>query len=370
MVKSWARRATFGEMREGVGKAGASGDLQQDLRQVDLRQPGSDRSPQGQQRRRRVKPVERTQHQLLLVVHGLEAHGGIGRQARGNRPIGLIQFGRQRRQGRRRLGGQSEAAANHGARGFPLRAGQQAGTWIGVAPAGSDEDLAATQRTAQFVEYAKRIGAHVDAAVLAQHIALPRLRDHVLRRRRDWIDTHLVQPQPREARCDRFAGGAGVEANVLQQRRQEEPHRTPACIQFTIVDIVRWTDQGLNVVQCLCQCLAWDACKHRGEWIACEFRIEQRAAGCGQGGRGLIEILEGAQARLLIGLAGGAEELVQQHVQHFDHVVLGGRLQAVHEGDQRGQATRRWQSRDGGDLGGAGEARERGEPAGRHRSSG
>lgn len=196
-------------------------------------------------------------------------------------------------------------------------------------------------------------------------MTLPGLGDHVPGCKRRWLDPYLVSPQPIKARHNRHTGRAGLEPDVLQQGRQEDPHGAIACLQLAVVHVVRRAHQRLDVHQRLFQRCARNAREHRVAQLAVgKRRIEYRPAGRRQHRGGLIKIFDTAPPRLLVGFGGIAEERMEQQVQHFDYVVLGRCLQAVDEGDQGSQAAHRRQTADGGDLGGAGKARERGEPAG------
>ena len=72
---------------------------------------------------------------------------------------------------------------------------------------------------------------------------------------------------------------------------------------------------------------------HPNQIAISECWIKKSAAGRCQYGGGPIEILKASQPRLLVGFSGIAEKFVEQHIKHFDHVVLRGRFQAVDEGN-------------------------------------
>ena len=72
-------RMALADMGEGVGKAGACGDFQHDVRQVDLRHPGRDGRLQGDEAGRPLDLVERAEHQLVAAVAAFDPGGWVAR---------------------------------------------------------------------------------------------------------------------------------------------------------------------------------------------------------------------------------------------------------------------------------------------------
>ena len=152
-----ARRA-LGQVRECLHAARARGNLQQDFRQIDARHARPDLFAQLDQRRRFLQRLQWAEHQFSPVADRLEAHRVVLGQTRGNAPVGLVQFLRQRGQSGRGLHGQAQRTADDGPGGFPLGTGQQTSTRIGVAPARADEHIAPANRHGQPVECAEGEG--------------------------------------------------------------------------------------------------------------------------------------------------------------------------------------------------------------------
>jgi hypothetical protein len=73
-----------------------------------------------------------------------------------------------------------------------------------------------------------------------------------------------------------------------------------------------------------------------------------------QGGSRLVQILERPQP-CLISRDRLAEQIVQEHLQHFQHLVLCGGFQTMDEGHERRDPGRRWHAADGLSLGAVGE---------------
>ena len=70
-------RRALADVRERGGEAGATGDLDQDLRQIDPGQPCCHGVTQRQQRRWLLDFIEGAQDQLVLAVDALKAHRRI-----------------------------------------------------------------------------------------------------------------------------------------------------------------------------------------------------------------------------------------------------------------------------------------------------
>ena len=158
-------RMALADMGESVGKAGACGDLQHDVRQVDPRHPGRDGRLQGDEAGRPLDLVERAQHQLVPAVSALDPGSRIawaGWQRPGARrgPASGSEIAHLRLGIRRPV----EGAADGQACGVPCFAAQQAAPGIGVAYAGRDEHVAPLQPGPETFEGGEDVGAVVDDA--------------------------------------------------------------------------------------------------------------------------------------------------------------------------------------------------------------
>jgi hypothetical protein len=108
-------------------------------------------------------------------------------------------------------------------------------------------------------------------------------------------------------------------------------------LQVLIVDIVGGPHQGADRLQRLRQQVARNRREHRGaQFIVGQRRIQQDLAGRCQNGRGEVQILQGAQPRLLVCLQRLAEQVLQHLIQDIQCVVVRSGLQAMHERYQGG----------------------------------
>lgn len=190
------------------------------------------------------------------------------------------------------------------------------------------------------LQQAKGVGAKVDAAALAQGVALPSLADDFLRSLVGWPAAVEIVAQPVESGHHRLADGACLEAEVLQHGRQIAPDAAVVFGQSQVIDIVGRADQGADALQRLLKHFSGDLrenlAAHR---LVGQGRVKQRPAGLRQGGRGGIHVLERPQPGFFVGLHGIAEQAAQQRFQDFQRVVL--RLGTVGKTRQGGNLAQR-----------------------------
>ncbi len=134
-------RVALADMGEGVSEAGARGDLQHGVRQIDLRHAGRDGRLQGDEAGRPFELVERAEHQLVAVVASFDPGGWVVGQVGGDLTPGAIQPGGQIADLRLGIERTVQGAADSQACGVPGLPTQQALPRVGVADAGRDEHV-------------------------------------------------------------------------------------------------------------------------------------------------------------------------------------------------------------------------------------
>ena len=193
----------------------------------------------------------------------------------------------------------------------------------------------------------------IDAAIFAQNVPLPRFSDHFSWRIVAGFLAGHVDSQPIKGSNDRLTGHIRAEAYVLDQCWQETTHRLVLGVQLLIIDIVGWSDQRIDAFERQREGVAWNLLEQTCAQITIrQTGVQQHLAGAGQRSRRLIQILERAQSRFLVCLDGVTKQFTQEYLQHFQSIVLCAGFQAMHEGNQGGQAAWIRQAKDGADLGG------------------
>ena len=148
-------RMALADMGEGVGEARSRGNLQHDVRQVDLRHAGRDGRLQGDEAGRPFDLIERTDHQFVPAMAAFDPGRRIVRQVGGDLTPGAIQPGSEIAHFCLRIRATVERAADSQACGVPGFATQQAVPWVGVAHTSGNEDIAPLQTGAKASRAAK-----------------------------------------------------------------------------------------------------------------------------------------------------------------------------------------------------------------------
>ena len=136
--------------------------------------------------------------------------------------------------------------------------------------------------------------------------------------------------------------------------------------QFGEVEVARGPDDGIDLLQ---RCLDHPA-RHDGERRLAHGAIfdrvvHQHAARAAELERRSVEIADRAEPGFLADRGCVGEQRGDHDVEQVEHVVLRGRLQRPHEGEQRRHAPLQRHSRHGLRLGDGREPGERRDPAGR-----
>jgi hypothetical protein len=94
----------------------------------------------------------------------------------------------------------------------------------------------------------------VDRIVVPQNMSLPGFADNFERSVGCWLLCCHVRLQPIEGVDDRLAVCICPETDVLDQGWQITTHGPVLGIQFPVVHVVGWPDQGRDAVECQCEC--------------------------------------------------------------------------------------------------------------------
>lgn len=124
----------------------------------------------------------------------------------------------------------------------------------------------------------------------------------------------------------------------------------PLLVQLIIENVVGWTNECANVIQCLREHVAADGFINPLAQVCIgHVGIQQQPACVGERCSGLVEILQAAQ----------------QHAEQVKRIILGAGFHAVDKGDQHCELTRRRQPVKDRHLDSAGKTRERSQAAAR-----
>jgi len=102
--------------------------------------------PEGPRGSGLFQPIEGRQDEFAFAFHHFETHGGVGRKARRDCPVGVVQFFGQRRHHGTGILGKAKCSTDDRPCRLPFRTGKQAGAGVRVAPARADKDISAFQR--------------------------------------------------------------------------------------------------------------------------------------------------------------------------------------------------------------------------------
>ena len=340
------------EMGEGLGKAGALHDFQEQVWHAGLRHAPLNGRPQGAQAFRILQPVERRDHDAGLAVHGLEAQIGVARSPVSDSAVGAIEQLRQG--GDLGLGIQRavERPANDQLGRLPCRAIQHSAPGIAVPGARTGENIAALHGGSPCVDDGEHIGPGIgNAAFRVQHMRLPGFRDRRCRR-----IAHLrVGPvgnfrEVADCLLHGLAAGRGVHfqpgGDVEEQAACPAPAGKKLRIRLGVTRPGNRIDLG-----------------HRGHEIVAGKPLEQGVAPLIQRQRvffkdqlghvaqqdgGIIEIAQASQPGLLVGGFGILDEIGDQRLGQFGGVILRCRLERM---EQRRHGCRPARFLKGGDRG-------------------
>ena len=351
------------EMGEGLGKAGALHDFQEQVRHAGLWHSSLNGRPQGAQAFRVLQPVERRDDNAGFAVHGLKAQIGVARGPVSDSAVGAIEQLRQG--GDLGLGIQRavERPANHQLGCLPCRAVQHSAPGIAVPGARAGENIAALHGGSPCVDDREHIGPGIDhAAFRIQHMLLPGFRDRRCRR----IAHFRMGPVGdfREV-ADRFLHGLAARCGIHFQPggdvEEQAARPAPSGEKLRIGLGVTGPGDRIDLGHC-------------GHEIVTGKPLEQGVAPLiqrqsvlfkdqlghvTQQDRGIVEIAQASQPGLLVGGLGILDEIGDQRLGQFGGVILCCRFERM---EQRRHGCRPARFLKGGDRGRFPRARDARQP--------